>query len=166
MCRSTRADQEVLDDFLEKLNTISKTPFIGVSFTAYDRQSLNIIYHTDCMLTLLDDHAIVCLDAIKDPSERAMVRANLENPELNNGRPYKVIEIDHSEMEGMCANLQNLRNEKGQNVIVMSLRARNSLREDKWKELEESSYEICVVDIGIIEEIGGGSARCMMVEKF
>ena len=76
----------MIDDMIVQWNKISKLPYKAVTFSAYDRKG-NIIYHTDCMLTLLFDHAVVCVTAIKDKRERKRLMIELTNPPLNT-RPY------------------------------------------------------------------------------
>ena len=49
--------------------------------------------------------------------------------------------------------------------VVMSTRALNGLT-DEHRKMLESSYRIVASDIGTIESIGGGSARCMVAELF
>jgi len=41
----------------------------GVTFHSYDPNG-DQIYHTDCMMTLLSRHAVVCLDAVVDEEEK------------------------------------------------------------------------------------------------
>lgn len=49
--------------------------------------------------------------------------------------------------------------------VVMSKRAYENL-EQKNKEVLEKHYRLVVPDLSIIEEVGGGSARCMIGELF
>jgi len=49
----------------------------------------------------------------------------LSNPPLNS-KPYKILEIDRKEVEGMCANMFNLVDSSGKNTIIMSDRARRT----------------------------------------
>jgi len=67
--RSPRADKEVLEELMAKWNQIASKPYKTVTFSSYDRNG-NVIYHTDCMMTLLHDHAVICLEAIKIKKER------------------------------------------------------------------------------------------------
>lgn len=148
---------------IEKWNLISKRPYKAVTWTSYDRKG-NIIYHTDCMLTLLHDHAVVCLTTIKNKKERKTLMLELTNPPLNEV-PYKILEIDRLEIEGMCANMFNLVDNEGRNVVVMSDRARRTYDPEKFSELQEN-YKVIVANIDMIEHVGGGSTRCMLAEKF
>jgi hypothetical protein len=89
---SPRADKEVVDDLIAQWNLISMRPYHSVTFTSYDRKG-NIIYHTDCMMTLLHDHAVVCLTTIKSKKERIHVILELTNPPSNH-IPYTILEIN------------------------------------------------------------------------
>ncbi len=59
------------------------------------------------MMTLLYDHAVVCVTTVKNKKERRNLILELCNPPQNI-RPYKILEIDRIEIEGMCANMFNL----------------------------------------------------------
>jgi hypothetical protein len=116
------------------------------------------------MLTLLADHAVICVTAVKDKKERKRVLVELSNPPLNN-HPYQILEIDRMEVEGMCANMFNLVDSEGRNCIIMSDRARRTYDPEKFQELKEN-YRVLVANIDMIEHVGGGSTRCMLAEKF
>ena len=116
------------------------------------------------MMTLLHDHVVISLNTIKDRKERK--RVILELTDLTeNERPYKVLEIDRFEIEGMCANMFNLVDQQGNNVVVMSDRARRTYIPEHFEELA-SNYKVIVANIDTIEHVGGGSTRCMLAEKF
>lgn len=83
------------------------------------------------MLTLLADHAVICVTTIKDKKERKKVLVELSNPPLNN-KPYQILEIDRNEVEGMCANMFNLVDDEGRNCIIMSDRARRTYDPEKF----------------------------------
>ena len=71
------------------------------------------------MLTILNDHVVICLEAIKNMDER-----NKLIQELTMGQKvYEIVEISYSEMEGMCANMFNLIDNEGRNSVIMSHRA-------------------------------------------
>jgi hypothetical protein len=116
------------------------------------------------MLTLLHDHVVVSLTSIRDKKERKKIILELSNPPQNN-KPYQIIEIDRTEVEGMCANMFNLVDNEGKNCIIMSARAERSYGLLKMEELKEN-YKIIVANIDMIEHVGGGSTRCMLAEKF
>ena len=67
--RSPRACKEIVDDLIIQWNKISEEAYKAITFTSYDRIG-NIIYHTDCMMTLLNDHAVICFATIENKKER------------------------------------------------------------------------------------------------
>lgn len=79
---SPRADNDVVDDLVKQWNGFSVRPYKAVTFTSFDRKG-NQIYHTDCMLTLLADHAVVCLTTVKNKKERINLILELTNPPQN-----------------------------------------------------------------------------------
>lgn len=109
------------------------------------------------MMTLFSQHAVICLDAIKDENEREYVLNELTSPELNVS-PKKIIEISFNESENMCANMFNVLDINNNHCVVMSKRAQNNFEEKNYETISQN-YKVIVADIDIIEHIGGGSAR-------
>ena len=66
-------------------------------------------------------------------------------------------------MNNFCGNIIQLSNHKGESVIVMSERARRSYSNVDWM---KQYNHIVSADLTTIENIGGGSARCMVAEIF
>ncbi len=60
---SQRSCIEVVNDLVEQWNKLSKRPYKAVTFTSADPTG-DVIYHTDCMLTLLYDHVVICVSAV------------------------------------------------------------------------------------------------------
>ena len=50
---------------MAELNKHTTTPFDLVSFEAKDRHG-QVIYHTNCMLSVLKNHYVVCLESVTD----------------------------------------------------------------------------------------------------
>jgi hypothetical protein len=88
------------------------------------------------MMTLLHDHAVVCHTAVKNKKERKNLLIELSNPPLNN-KSYNILEIDRLELEGMCANMFNLRDRNGKNTVIMSDRARRTYNPEKFSQLND-----------------------------
>lgn len=127
-------------------------------------QNGNRIYHTDCMLTLYSHHAVICLDAIRDRRERQNVMEQLVSPGLNQ-TPYDIINISLEEINHMVCNGFNLRDQQGYSIITMSARAYEAIDKDKLAELKRH-YTLVVPDIQVLEDVGGGSTRCLLAEHF
>lgn len=151
-CLSERSHLPVLTDWTKQMN------YEMVYFNSFNEKSVPI-YHTNVMLTLAKDYAVICLDSIHDIEERIMVIENLEN----NGK--EVIEITYEQLNQFAGNMIELANDKGESLIVMSQAALDSLDNDQRERLSKHST-IIASPIPIIEENGGGSVRCMIAEVF
>lgn len=160
---SQRCEKDVLDVFMEKFNSISKIPFKLVTF-ASKTASNTPIYHTNVMMSLLSDHAVIALDSIVDEDERDNVVEELTSSELNNF-PRKIIDISMSEVEHMCGNIICVLDKEEQPCVIMPSTAYYGFTSDHRDELEKH-YKIIHSDVKTIEDIGGGSARCMVAELF
>ena len=151
-CLSPRTDLELLETFGQELD------FFPIPFHAVDAQG-RAIYHTNVMLAIGTEWAIVCAEAIRDVGERKRVLDGLDEQ----GR--EVIEISFAQMDHFAANVIELRNRQGNPLIVLSERALASLREDQ-KAILKSKGELLTVAVPTIQDIGGGGIRCMIAELF
>ncbi len=151
-CYSPRTHPEVLQEFAEKI----EVKVIG--FTGTDRQGQEI-YHTNVMMSIADEFAILCTESIADLTERQRVLQSLENT----GK--EVIEISFEQMEQFAGNMLGVENQKGEKILVMSEQAYLSLEEAQIKAIEQYA-KILYSPLYTIERNGGGSARCMMAEIF
>ena len=95
IARSERSCPEVIKALVTEWNKLSSIPYRAVTFEARD-SSNQIIYHTDGMLSLLDHHAFICLDAIKDKCEQRQV--------LHFLHPLKPINLTYQQIGQMAAN--------------------------------------------------------------
>ena len=76
------------------------------------------------------------------------------------------MDISYYELTQMCGNMVQVKDSKtGELCVLMSQKARDGLSTANFNELN-SSYRIISSDISMIENIGGGSARCMTIELF
>ena len=110
------------------------------------------------MMAVLENHVIVNLDSVADAHQRAYLKKC-----LSMGR--EIIDISHAEMGEMCGNMIQVKNKEGELCVIMSNRALKGLTK-KHREILTKNYKILNTDIGTIEKIGGGSARCMVAEIF
>ena len=72
-CESPRTSKVVLQDFCEQMG------YSPVLFKAVDAGGAEI-YHTNVMMHVGTEVAVVCLDAIQDPEQRAKVEDSLTGP--------------------------------------------------------------------------------------
>jgi hypothetical protein len=83
----------------------------------------------------------------------------------SNINPKEIISISFHESGNMCANMFNVLDENNNHCVIMSKRAHENF-DEKNLDILYQNYKVVTADIDIIENIGGGSARCMLVELF
>jgi len=151
-CLSPRTDIQVLHDWCNKAG------FRPVAFTSVDSKG-DPIYHTNVMMCIADQFAVICLDSIPDETEKRTVIETLKDTKK------EIIEISFDQMNRFAGNMLQVQNTNGDRFLVMSSQAYNSLTAEQIKRIEHYN-QILHSDITTIETNGGGSARCMMAEVF
>lgn len=149
-CISDRTHPEVLKQFC------ALAGYTPVIFNALDQDDFPI-YHTNVLMCVGIDYVVICLDAIKNETEREMVIETIE--ESNK----KIIEINFDQMNHFAGNMLQVHNKEGESLLVMSEQAYKSLSKEQVSELEVFN-KIITAPLYTIEQNGGGSARCMMAE--
>jgi hypothetical protein len=151
-CLSPRTDAHLLQEFCNRFD------FKPVGFHAYDHRG-GLVYHTNVILCIGQDFAVLCTDTIRDGQEKAMVVGSLTET------GHEVIDISQDQLRQYAGNMLEVENQDGQHFLVMSDQAFTSLRPDQVQAIEKYA-RILAPPIYTIEHIGGGSARCMMAEIF
>ncbi|MDF1697775.1 MAG: arginine deiminase-related protein [Saprospiraceae bacterium] len=151
-CLSQRTDARLLDKFCVLVEYRREV------FHAVDRNGLPI-YHTNVMMALGEDFAVLCKASIQDKDELKALSKVLENT----GK--EIIDISYDQMAAFAGNMLQVRNNEGKTYLVMSQTAYDSLNQDQIETLSGKT-EILPIDISTIEYYGGGSVRCMMAEIF
>ena len=152
---SDRTSLDVLGDFCD---TLGYTPVEFSALQSVGDERLPI-YHTNVMMSIGENFAVVCLDCIDDPVERAKVDFNLKKT----GK--EVIPISEAQVNDFAGNILQVRNANGKPLIVMSEAAYQSYTAKQLKQLEKHGF-ILHSPIPTIEKFGGGGVRCMMAEIF
>ena len=151
-CRSPRSSEKVLADFCSRMN------FDAVVFDAVDKNG-NLIYHTNVMMEVGTQVAIVCLESIKNPEEREKVASKLA------ATGKVIVEISLNQVEQFAGNMLELKSRNGAPLMIMSAAARKSLTIQQEKVIATYN-KILSPELTTIEANGGGSARCMIAELF
>ncbi|WP_194973069.1 citrulline utilization hydrolase CtlX [Aquiflexum lacus] len=120
---------------------------------------VSAIYHTNVMMHIGSEIAVVCLDSITPASEKLRVQEYLEKT----GK--KMIPITAKQKFQFAGNMLEVKNSSGAKLTVMSEAAYQSLGQVQIQTIQRYT-ELIVPDIATIEKLGGGSARCMMAEIF
>lgn len=148
-CRSPRTTERGLSVFEQS------TGWTVERFDATDRHGRQI-YHTNVMLSLGSLFALVCAEAIAPPDRERVLSLLAEDRE--------VVEVDFNQMERFACNAIELRDRSGAPLIALSRAARGSLLPTQRVRLEQLGGRLVAVDIPTIEQVGGGSVRCMIAD--
>lgn len=152
---SERANEKLLDIFCKDAG------YKKVAFHSY--QTVNgerkPIYHTNVMMSIGENYAILCADCIDDIKEKENVIKELKE---NN---KEIVYINEYQVENFLGNTIELINDENVNICVMSSTAYSVLTTEQ-KNIIEKHDVIVPVDVHTIEKYGGGSARCMIAELF
>jgi hypothetical protein len=117
-------------------------------------------YHTNVIMSVGTDFAIICSASIPNSEERAKVLKSLQDT----GKTIIDISLEQTE-KSFCANVLQLATKDGGQVIAMSKTAYDGFTSEQRKVLEKSG-KLVALPIPTIEFVGGGSARCMLAEIF
>ena len=143
---SRRADREPLEKFCADFD------YEPVTFESSSADG-RAIYHTNVMMCLGTDFALVGLDMIADESERETVRRRL----VATGKT--IISLSPDQIENFAGNALELHNEEGK-LLVLSARAAAHLGAEQRGTIERFA-RLLPLDLPTIE-LAGGSARCML----
>ena len=152
---SPRADEELFIEFCEDYDL---APVIFEAFQTVNGER-KLIYHTNVIMTLGENFAVICADCIDDKKERKMVLDNLKE----DGK--EVILITEDQVNNFAGNMLEVKGTNDKRYLVMSNSAFQSLTKKQITQLEKHA-EILSSSLDTIEACGGGSARCMMAEIF
>ncbi len=151
-CYSPRTDVSVLEKFA------NANKYRAIIFFAVDNNG-HPVYHTNVMMTLGENFAILCEEAIEEEWELIAVRQLLESS------GHEVIRITKDQMHSFVGNMLQVKNSKGEKFLLMSQTAFASLNDDQKEELAARS-KLLPIPIPVIEKTEGGSVRCMIAEIF
>jgi hypothetical protein len=146
---SPRTDLDALGEFAQQLD------YELVTFESVDAMGASV-YHTNVMLAIGEDFAVVCAEAIAEQRSRSAVRERLGA----GGR--EVVEISAEQMQAFAANLLELA-PPGSKLIALSSTAWDCLDARQRRTLEKHG-NVLTAQIPTIEHFGGGGVRCMLAE--
>ena len=144
---------------LDYLGKLLGYQVIGFRATQEVNGVVSSIYHTNVMMHIGSDLAVVCLDSILKASEKQAVQKRL----THSGK--KVVPITPKQKFHFAGNMLEVGNDGGEKFTVMSETALDALSIGQIQLIEKYST-IISPSLPTIEKLGGGSARCMMAEIF
>lgn len=154
-CVSPRTSQELLEQFCLEFGYQPEV-FIASQMT---EEGFANIYHTNVMMSIGENIAVLCADAIRNEAERIRVINRLKN---NN---KEIIFITEAQANHFAGNMLQVLNKDEGKMLVMSEQAYKSLTKDQLAQILPHTG-ILYSPLDTIEACGGGSARCMMAEIF
>jgi len=149
-CLSSRTHLDPLGDFAQRMN------YEVVAFDAVDSDGIPI-YHTNVLMNVGEQLAVICDAAIPRQDQRMAVLGRLQDT------GHDVLCLSYAQLEAFAGNMLELRNEQGERVVAMSQQALDSLGEEQLARLRANG-RIVSVPIDTIEASAGGSVRCMLAE--
>jgi len=151
-CVSQRTHPAALEKFATRVSCKA------IMFECRDEKGI-LIYHTNVLMCIGEDFAVVCEECFIDELEWIAVSQLLRTT------GHRVITITLDQLKEFAGNMLAVKNNKGEKFVVMSERAHNSLTRDQIKHLKQYATPL-PISIPTIETLGGGSVRCMMAEIF
>ncbi|RZL59261.1 MAG: amidinotransferase, partial [Pedobacter sp.] len=149
-CLSVRTEVEAFNNFCQLAG------YKSVIFNAVDSTNYPI-YHTNVMMCIGDKFAVICLDSIPNLYERDFVQKALSL----SGK--EIIKISFDQMNHFAGNMLQVKNDKDESLLVMSEQAYKVLNESQINTLSKYA-KLIYAPLYMIEQNGGGSARCMLAE--
>jgi hypothetical protein len=151
-CRSPRTSEKVLSEFCSIMN------YQPILFDAIDKNG-NKIYHTNVIMNIGMQVAVICLESIKYENERKKIISHL----TLSGKI--IVDIALEQVNCFAGNMLEVKSRNGTPLTVMSSSALKALTFEQENIISTYS-KIISSDLQTIEKNGGGSARCMIAEIF
>lgn len=149
-CLSSRTQLDPLGDFAQRMD------YDVVAFDAVDRDGV-AIYHTNVLMNVGEELAVICDEAISRDDQRSAVLQRLRDT------GHEIISLDYDQLEAFAGNMLELRTRDGERLVAMSQQAFEALTPEQRSKLEQNG-RIIAAAIDNIEASAGGSVRCMLAE--
>ncbi len=152
---SPRADEDLFIEFCEDFE------YFPIVFTANQTVdgARKPIYHTNVMMAIAENFAVICLSSIDDKKERKNVIKHLKQ----DGK--EIIDITEKQVTQFAGNMLQVKGVNDERYLIMSQSAYDCLTEIQLQTIRKHC-KILSSSLETIETCGGGSARCMMAEVF
>ena len=144
---SNRSNPKVIQRFADDFG------YEAVTFTSVGLDG-QPIYHTNVMMCVGSEFAMVGLAMIPNKLERQQVRARLE------ASGKEIVELSPEQVANFAGNAIELHDSTGAKLLVLSTRALRTLDQEQRTVLTRHA-RLVPLDLPTIE-LGGGSARCMI----
>ncbi|MEV7618517.1 citrulline utilization hydrolase CtlX [Microbacterium sp. NPDC089321] len=145
--RSHRCDPVLVERFCTVFG------YEPVVFDAADPDGVPV-YHTNVMMCIGTDIALIGLDAIVGDARRAEIARRIRDT----GRV--LVDLSAEQVASFAGNAIELRDADGERILVLSETAHRSLSDEQLATLS-ASCRVLPIDVSPIE-LAGGSVRCMI----
>jgi hypothetical protein len=149
---SERTSVAILEKFAATNN------YQAIVFLATDKNG-KPVYHTNVVMTLGDQFAILCEEAIDEEWELIAIRQILDST------GHTIIPISRDQLHAFAGNMLLVKNRHDEKFLVLSQTAFDSLNKEQ-KLMLEAYANLLPIGVPTIEKVEGGSVRCMMAEIF
>lgn len=149
-CLSSRTHLAALGDFAQRMD------YEILAFDAVDSDGA-AIYHTNVLMNIGEQLAVICAAAIPRPEQREAVVRSLSDS------GHDVVMLTFAQMDAFAGNMLELRSESGERVVAMSQQARAALDASQLAKIIANGVMVSA-SINNIESSAGGSVRCMLAE--
>jgi hypothetical protein len=149
-CVSPRTHRAVLEKFA------SAHQFKAMLFNAADKDGMPI-YHTNVVMAIADEYAIICDEVIRDENEAIGVK------HLLSSTGHELISISEEQMKNFAGNTLQLQNSNGKKFLVLSQNAFDTLSVEQRDTIKKYN-SLLPINVPTIETVGGGGIRCMMAD--
>ena len=113
------------------------------------------IYHTNVVMFIGSNIACIGSDLIKENTIEALLKKH-----------HSVITLSKKEVMNFCGNCIEVRDRENNKILLMSSRAYSNFSKKNLLELSSFYPKILHTNLTNIENVGGGSLRCMILELF
>lgn len=151
-CRSARTNEAVLLDLCKEIN------YKPVLFDAVDENGQSI-YHTNVLMCVGTHFATVCLDAIREDEDQECILNSFSQTQ------HQVVAISYEQLHSFAGNMMEVLTKTGEPVVLVSEKAFQSFLPGQLHAISKHA-EMIPLSINTIEQLGGGSVRCMVAGIF
>jgi hypothetical protein len=148
---SNRSTEKVIRRFAEDFG------YEPVTFTSIGLDG-KPIYHTNVMMCVGTDFALVGLSMIPNETERRRLQARLD------ASGKEIVELTADQVTNFAGNAIEVENEQGERLLVLSARAVPTFNE-RQRTMLGRRVRLVPLTLPTIE-LAGGSARCMIAEIY
>lgn len=148
---SQQTDEETVEGLAEKFG------YFPVTFRA-EIKGLPV-FSTSLVLSIAENYAIVCLEAIVNADERDFVEKVL----LDGGK--ELVNITPEQVTSFAGSVVQLESKKGKKYLLISDQAYKSLDENQIKILK-SYNDMLIVNISLMEQVGGAGISSIVAGIF